>query len=518
MKRILKISSIILLFTYSGLCNRQLHLLNNGENSWVNIGDMDIAGNQITLEALIYIENFSSVNIVSKHMGFEDVNYLFRFKTFELTTYKNGNRGETQFFKLEVPFNFNLNQWYHVAATYNGALMKYYVNGCKVAEMEANGNLVQNNFDTAIGNRSERTNEQFFGWMDEVRIWNIERSEQEIQANMMEVELENGLIGYYKFDESLDNEIGNRFHDGSRGRPGEPLAVDFNPVDLFEEVEFEIIEPFCFGGNDGGILVISNFDYQYALDGMDFSEVQEFMNLPAGNYALHVRGHNLCFISHDSIQITEPEIIESIVVEEICMGDSTLFNGIYYKDAGTYSDTLSSINGCDSFSRFQIRFIIQEFLGQDTTLCSAQPFTIKSNKPNTQWIGHPSGQNLIVNESGLFIATYIDENGCTLGDSIRVEYIDTIAVFLPSAFSPNDDGINDIFEPYFNQQTNYEIQIFDRWGNQLYRKDEGWDGRFMGKRLNAGIYLWILEIEREACGIPEIIKKAGDVSIFVGNN
>ena len=518
MKRFLKTLLALVLFLNYGICNKQLHLINNGEKHWVDIGDLDIQGDQVTVEALIFKQNTLSGNIVSKHMGFENVNYLFRLRTFEITTYKNGNSGETEFYNLSVPFNYNLNQWYHVAATYDGAMMKYYVNGCKVAEMEARGNLVQNNFATSIGNRSNETNEQYYGWLDEVRIWNVARTEEEIQANMMEVDLENGLLGYYKFDSSLDNEIGNRFHNGTRGRPGEPLAIDSNPVEIFEEVDFEIIEPICHGGNDGGILITSNADYNYSITGEDFSEDKEILNLKAGNYLLHVEGRNVCFILKDSLEITEPDLIETTFTEEICIGDSIEFMGNIFNRPGNYIDTSTAQNGCDSLVIFKLQYLKQDFLGNDTTLCSALPFTIKSTHPNTQWLGYPPSQNLTISQSGLYIATYEDDKGCTIRDSVSVEYLDSIQAFIPSAFSPNDDGINDIFEPFFNNPTEYELQVFDRWGNQLFNKNEGWDGRFDGKKMNTGVYLWVLEITRDACGTIEKVIKAGEINLFGRRN
>jgi len=490
MKRLLKTLLALVLFLNYGICNKQLHLINNGEKRWVDIGDLDIQGNQVTVEALIFKENSSLGNIVSKHMGFENVNYLLRQGSFSITTYKNGNSGSTDFHLLTIdPSHVKLNQWYHVAATYDGAMMKYYVNGCKVAEMEAQGNLVQNNFATSIGNRSNETNEQYYGWMDEVRIWNVARTEEEIQANMMEV-----------------------------GRPGEPLAIDRNPVEILEEVDFEIIEPLCHGGNDGGILITSNADYNYSITGDDFSEDKEFLNLNAGNYLLHVEGRNVCFILKDSLEITEPDLIETTFMEEICIGDSIEFMGNFFNRPGNYIDTSTAQNGCDSLVIFKLRYLKQDFLGNDTTLCSALPFTIKSTQPNTQWLGYPPNQNLTISQSGLYIATYEDDKGCTIRDSVLIEFLDSIQAFIPTAFSPNDDGINDIFEPFFNNPTEYKLQVFDRWGNQLFDKKEGWDGRFDGKRMNTGVYLWVLEITRDACGTIEKVIKSGEVNLFGRRN
>jgi gliding motility-associated-like protein len=74
-------------------------------------------------------------------------------------------------------------------------------------------------------------------------------------------------------------------------------------------------------------------------------------------------------------------------------------------------------------------------------------------------------------------------------------------IYLPSAFSPNGDGINDVFKPsaifIYNQSAeslyNYQMEIFDRWGNKQFESanlHEGWDGVANGRKAPAGVYLY----------------------------
>ncbi|MBK9730692.1 MAG: LamG domain-containing protein [Chitinophagaceae bacterium] len=69
------------------------------------------------------------------------------------------------------PFVLVINQWYHIAGTYDGSSVKYYVDGCLVIELPFSGNLFQNNLQTAIGAQNASQSEQFLGKLDEVRIW-----------------------------------------------------------------------------------------------------------------------------------------------------------------------------------------------------------------------------------------------------------------------------------------------------------------------------------------------------------
>ena len=69
-------------------------------------------------------------------------------------------------------------------------------------------------------------------------------------------------------------------------------------------------------------------------------------------------------------------------------------------------------------------------------------------------------------------------------------------VFIPNAFSPNGDGINDRFAPVLLGMNVYYLRIYDRWGQEVYstsyqNPDEGWDGKVLGQEAKPGIYVWV---------------------------
>lgn len=203
---------ILFLICYNTAFGQSLKLTTNA--TYVNAGDLDISGNQITVEATFLMTNLNSVNIVSKHYWEGDNNYLLRPYSFEMTT-------STQFYLMRIPFTYEINKWYHVAATYDGATLKYYVNGCLIIQMAATGNLVQNNHLTTIGNSIARLglqSEQFYGNIDEVRIWNVARTQTEIQTtaiNLPNPTTQTGLKLYYKFSNSYTNLQGNTAFNGT---------------------------------------------------------------------------------------------------------------------------------------------------------------------------------------------------------------------------------------------------------------------------------------------------------------
>jgi len=82
-------------------------------------------------------------------------------------------------------------------------------------------------------------------------------------------------------------------------------------------------------------------------------------------------------------------------------------------------------------------------------------------------------------------------------DSVKVFLLKK--VFVPTAFSPNGDGLNDVWEPGgLASYTQYEVQVFDRFGQRVYHGKAGtafWDGTFKGKRQPTGVYTYLITIK-----------------------
>lgn len=87
-------------------------------------------------------------------------------------------------------------------------------------------------------------------------------------------------------------------------------------------------------------------------------------------------------------------------------------------------------------------------------------------------------------------------------DTIIAVYIDippppTKGAQLPSAFSPNGDGNNDMLFVYGGQIVRISLSIYDRWGELIFEtksKDKGWDGTYKGKEASSGVYVYKLEV------------------------
>ena len=189
-------------------------------NSTVNIGDLDVAGDQLTVEAtinrtLLYIlgtTDNSDGDVVSKHNTPADVNYLLRPNNASITT-SNG------FFITPDICPLLINKTYHIAMVYDGSTLKFYRNGFLMSQVNATGNLFQNNWNTRFGLYDPSFwKTQFIGYINEVRIWNVARTQVQLN-NYINTSLPSpitqiGLLGYYTFDNLL-NKQGNVTFNGT---------------------------------------------------------------------------------------------------------------------------------------------------------------------------------------------------------------------------------------------------------------------------------------------------------------
>lgn len=108
------------------------------------------------------------------------------------------------------------------------------------------------------------------------------------------------------------------------------------------------------------------------------------------------------------------------------------------------------------------------------------------------------GRTILVNIIGEYEATVFDQNGCFKTNSIFIEEACNPELYLPDAFSPNNDGVNDYLEFFGKGIYNLEVKIFNRWGEILFisrKKSEVWDGTFNGKEMPSGSYVWLASYE-----------------------
>ena len=112
--------------------------------------------------------------------------------------------------------------------------------------------------------------------------------------------------------------------------------------------------------------------------------------------------------------------------------------------------------------------------------------------------------------------TVTNQYGCSDEATTWLPIVDNFAFFVPSAFSPNGDGKNEVFLPKVNDVDFYQLDIFNRQGQLVFRTNSteiGWDGTLGDSPAPPGVYVWKIQYSR-AFNPNEIIPREGTVTLL----
>lgn len=244
--------------------------------------------------------------------------------------------------------------------------------------------------------------------------------------------------------------------------------------------------------------------------------------IDSGSYKASI-DRNGCIV-HDTIQISvisNPEVdlgpqIVSCEGQEVILSvpdpnaDFIWENGSRDMDrivttAGVYKLEVTQ-NECQASDSIVVAFIPlpQLNLGVDTLVCDDVPFIlqpISKSQGELIWPDSSNANSYVVESPGM-ISVLIQDGQCTNVDSIQVQFekCTYFEHFIPNIFSPNEDGINDLFQINFPPDLlveEFQISIFDRWGNNVFQSkavDDSWNGLTKGGQAENGVYTYKIDI------------------------
>lgn len=184
--------------------------------------------------------------------------------------------------------------------------------------------------------------------------------------------------------------------------------------------------------------------------------------------------------------------------------------------------TRVTYEGCNHTDTIHVALAdLRQNLGPDDIACRGIPVSVNieartSPGATMQWSNGSNASSIYVTEPGNYWLLVTDGD-CKASDTLRiVRELCDCPVLIPNAFSPNNDGINDVFAPVTEAGCvlkDYELQIFNRWGQSIfytYSSDgNGWDGTFNHQPCDAGTYFYTIKMSKGTRAVD--FKQKGEV-------
>jgi gliding motility-associated-like protein len=239
-----------------------------------------------------------------------------------------------------------------------------------------------------------------------------------------------------------------------------------------------------------------------------------------------LQASNLCNTSSDTVEINFNPIPSPPQVQNLSYCDTVSLNTdslkvsgqklLWYKsasdslgktnapipqalEAGRYRFFVSqTINSCESEkATFELTILSKPKVDliSNQTLCEGESIQLDAYFPTAtyQWSTGDTTASISTDSSGVYAVSLSNQCG-TAQDSVQLDFENCeTKIFIPNAFSPNGDGINDLFQAKGENFQLTQMLIYNRWGEQVYRSNTPyWDGRIKGKKAQQGVYFYLI--------------------------
>ncbi len=240
----------------------------------------------------------------------------------------------------------------------------------------------------------------------------------------------------------------------------------------------------------------------------------------AGQYSVIVQ-NSYCY-SYDTINVTYQTypVVGLGNDAHICIGNSktlsTAYNGaLYIWSTGEITQSIDvdetgdywlivDMNHCTDTDTVSVRVDpLPEFdLGEEQSICPDQEIdiTVDAVAQAYYWNTGINNKTIAITEPGNYYVTIVDSNSCSYSDSLTINDECPTVLYVPSSFTPNGDGKNDVFNPNGNNVYTFYMEIYDRWGKMIFYSNDlakGWDGNINGHPAIEDIYNWKINYKGE---------------------
>jgi gliding motility-associated-like protein len=291
-------------------------------------------------------------------------------------------------------------------------------------------------------------------------------------------------------------------------------------------------------GKDNGNISIAARNVKCSLDSLMFTTVMQFPNLRGGNYTIYIRDSANCTIGQKTVvpKIPSPTINDIKVFPESCKKNdgqivvkaSSPYSSLTYSINANYSNRDSFLNLSSGIFVVNVKDTFGCVINQNITIQNQSVPIIEDIKTTPSVCEGGTGIIFIKAKSSIDLSYSIDGNQFqtdNLFRSVKVGKYNIVVkdkndcrttvqaevgrdcgLFIPTAFSPNEDSFNDYFT-FFGDASKFDkvldFKVFNRWGIlifsdntvQINNETSGWDGKFKGREVETGMYLFYLKIQ-----------------------
>jgi gliding motility-associated-like protein len=185
-------------------------------------------------------------------------------------------------------------------------------------------------------------------------------------------------------------------------------------------------------------------------------------------------------------------------------GDTASF--IQINTGGTYWVVASS--GCGVIDTFHVTLTDKKLHLDDALVCTGDSVIIPvslnvSSVTTVLWSTGATQSSVVFHDTGIYWVQ-VTEGSCVANDTMTISFTPCgCEFFLPNAFSPNGDGLNDYFTPKYLAQDHtctehFSLKIYSRWGEEVYsgtQSGKGWNGYYKNEPADVGVYMYHLSYE-----------------------
>lgn len=263
--------------------------------------------------------------------------------------------------------------------------------------------------------------------------------------------------------------------------------------------------------------------------------IQNIQAAQAGVYTVTVSNAAGCSATASTTVVVSPAAVVAAPKVAVCYGDSAQLSasgGIAYQwipatglsndllanpkasplTTTTYQVVVTGASGCKDTASTEVEVITKAIAnaGPDQTIVSGGSVRLQGSITGSfqsfSWTpasAFPAPQTLQPTVSptsnAVYRLTVASSDGCgTSFDEVEVAVIPDKSIFIPNAFTPNNDGLNDLWNiPALDAYPDFELFVFNRYGEVVFRNsrnNKGWDGMYKSEPLPTGAYVYFIKL------------------------